>query len=450
MRRHRNHEHREHLEHHEHREHREGGSGGSGEFHGSGRGDGNSGSGGSGGNAARRGGAAGRYGPPVLAVLLLAAGVTACAAPGPVRPPEPAGSSPSAAGGPAAVRAFTLVASGDVLPHDSVIAQARYDAADSAEGYDFRPMLAAVRPVVSTADLAICHMETVYGADGDYRGYPAFTSPPQIARGLAATGYDACSTASNHSLDDGADGIRRTLDAMDTAGLVHHGSARTAQEAERPGRLRAGGAEIAHLAYTYGTNGLEAPEGQPWAVRLIDEQRIVADARAARRAGADIVVLSLHWGTEWQTAPDEQQLALAKSLTAATTGGRPDIDLVLGTHAHVPQAYEKVNGVWVIYGMGDQIAGPMFDYSGARDHRGNMGSIGRFTFSPPAAPGGRWAVTRAEFVPQWYDTGSGRVVDLAAALAEDPGRDDYRAILDTVSEAVLSRGAAKDGLTAAR
>ncbi|MFJ8229778.1 CapA family protein [Streptomyces sp. NPDC094448] len=410
--------------------------------------DRNSGNGRHGRRRPRHGGRLGRYGPPALAVLLLTAGTTACAAPG--REPAKPRTSPSAAPGASATRAFTLVASGDVLPHDSVISRARSDADGSADGYDFRPMLAAVRPVVSAADLAICHMETVYGADGDYQGYPAFTSPPQVARGLAATGYDACSTASNHTLDDGADGIRRTLDAMDTAGLVHHGSARTAEEAALPGRLKAGGAEIAHLAYTYGTNGQPLPDGQPWAVRLIDEQQILDDARAARRAGADVVVLSLHWGTEWQTDPDEQQLTLARSLTAATTGGRPDIDLVLGTHAHVPQAYEKVNGTWVIYGMGDQIAGPMFDYTGARDHRGNMGSIGRFTFAPPKTPGGRWEVTRAEFVPQWYDTDAGRVVNLPAALAEDSGRDDLREVQDGIAETVLSRGAAKHGLTMAR
>ncbi|MEU3597777.1 CapA family protein [Streptomyces sp. NPDC006798] len=390
-----------------------------------------------------------RYGFLALAALLSAAGASACTAPEGGRAAPPAASPPASPS--KAARGFTLVASGDVLPHDSVIARARDDATDpTADGYDFRPMLAAVRPVVSAADLAICHMETVYGADGDYRGYPFFTSPPQIARGLAATGYDGCSTASNHSLDDGADGIRRTLDAMDTAGLVHHGSARTERESTTPARLRAGGAEVAHLAYTYDTNGRPQPEGQPWAVRLIDEERIVADARAARRAGADVVVLSLHWGTEWQTEPDDRQLALARSLTAATTGGRPDIDLILGTHAHVPQAYEKVNGVWVVYGMGDQIAGPMFDYTGARDHRGNMGTIGRFTFAPPKTPGGRWDVVRAEYVPQWYDTDDGRVVNLPAALAEDPGRDDYRAVSETITEAVLGRGAARDGLVAAR
>ncbi|MFH8618875.1 CapA family protein [Streptomyces sp. NPDC017979] len=390
----------------------------------------------------------------IAALLLTAATAAACGAPGEERGRGAApGAARSSTGNDGAerTRSFTLAASGDVLPHDSVIARAADDSTDASSGdHDFRPMLAAVRPVVSTADLAICHMETVYGADGDYRGYPAFTSPPEVARGLAATGYDACSTASNHSLDDGADGIRRTLDAMDTAGLAHHGSARTAQEAATPGWLKAGGAKVAHLAYTYGTNGNESPEGQPWAVQLIDEAKIVADARAARRAGADVVVLSLHWGTEWQTEPDEQQIALARSLTASTTEGRPDVDLILGTHAHVPQAYEKVNGTWVIYGMGDQIAGPMFDYTGARDHRGNQGSIGRFTFAPPARPGERWAVTKAEYVPQWYDTSAGRVVNLPAALAEDPEREDHRSIQDAISEAVLSRGADRDGLVIAR
>jgi poly-gamma-glutamate capsule biosynthesis protein CapA/YwtB (metallophosphatase superfamily) len=209
---------------------------------------------------------------------------------------------------------------------------------------------------------------------------------------LAVTGYDSCSTASNHSLDDGTAGIRRTLGTMDRAGLQHAGSARTAAEARRPAWLTAGAAKVAQLAYTYGTNGLPLPDGQPWAVNLIDEKKIVTDARAARKAGADIVVVSLHWGTEWETDPDVQQLRLGERLTASATAGRPDIDLILGTHVHVPQAYEKVNGTWIIYGMGDQIAGPIVNYSRAADPRGNQGSIGRFTFAPP---GERWVAGRS-------------------------------------------------------
>ncbi|MFI8193474.1 CapA family protein [Streptomyces sp. NPDC085946] len=352
---------------------------------------------------------------------------------------------PPAVGRPAPVATgaagFTLVASGDILPHGSIIERGLFDGGGGA--YDFRPMLSGVRPVVSHADLALCHMETVYGEGGLYTGYPTFRSPPEIAPALAATGYDGCSTASHHTLDDGVDGIRRTLDALDLAGVRHAGSARTEQEAAAVTLHYAGSAKIAHLAYTFPGGDRPLPPDQPWAVNLIDEARIVADARTARQAGADVVVLSVHWGTEWQDAPDERQLDLARRLTAARTGDRPDIDLVLGTHAHVPQAYEKVNGTWVVYGMGNQIAGSMSNDRGVQDPRGNQSTLARFAFSPPARPGERWEVTKAEFVPQWFDVDAGRVVNVNRALAEGAG---LHAVRDRIRDVVLSRGAAQDGL----
>ncbi|HET9383301.1 MAG TPA: CapA family protein [Streptomyces sp.] len=374
--------------------------------------------------------------------LALTAFLVAAAACQADRQDEPGSRAPSAS---ATADGFTLVASGDVLPHSNIIDRARLDG--GGEGYDFAPMLAGIRSVVSGADLALCHMETVYGANGDYAGYPLFKSPPEVARALASTGYDGCSTASNHSLDDGADGIGRTLDAFDRAGLRHAGTARTETEARTPTMLRAGSADVAHLAYTYGLNGITPPADRPWAVNVIDERRILTDARAARKAGAEVVVVSVHWGTEWQDTPDEQQIALARALTASRTGSRPDIDLVLGTHAHVPQAYEKVNGTWVVYGMGDQIAGSMINHAGARDPRGNQSTVGRFTFAPPAAPGGRWRVTRAEFVPQWFDVQAGRVVNLNQALARGL---DVRAVRDRIRTVTLGRGAAADGLRMGR
>ncbi|MFJ4779956.1 CapA family protein [Streptomyces sp. NPDC088762] len=391
----------------------------------------------------------------VLSALLLsaAAGCSAAggsaAGPAPARLAEPGKRTPTSAEGSPAAGGFTLVASGDVLPHTSVIQRAADDA--DGDGYDFRPMFSGVKPLVSAADLALCHMETIYGEEGGpFSGYPAFKSPQEVADGLKDAGYDGCSTASNHTLDDGADGLRRTLDRFDKVGLKHAGSARTAAEAATVTTYTAGSAKVAHLAYTYDTNGYPLPEGQPWAVNLMEQDKIIADARAARKSGADVVLVSLHWGTEWQTEPDETQLTLGRALTASQTGGRPDIDLILGTHAHIPQPYEKVNGTWIIYGMGDQVAGEMFNYTGARDMRGNYGSIGRFTFAPPAAAGQRWQVTKAEFVPQMMDLSSGRVVNLPATLAKDPDRDDYERAQDAISEAVLSRGAAKDGLTMAK
>lgn len=342
---------------------------------------------------------------------------------------------------PGGAPAFTLVATGDVLPHMSIIERARFDSGGS--GYDFRPMLAGARSLVAPAGVALCHMATVYGANGDYTGRPVFKSPPEVAQGLAATGYDSCSTASDHSLDDGTEGIRRTLETLDANGVRHVGSARTVAEANSVTLLRAGPAKVAHLAYTQGTGDFAPPAGQPWAVNLLDEGKIIADARAARKAGADVVVVSLNWGTAWQDAPDERQLDLARRLTASRDGGRPDIDLILGTHAHVPQAYEKVNGTWVVYGLGDEVAGEMYNDAGVQDPRGNESTLGRFTFVPPKRPGGRWEVTRAEFVPLFFDVDAGRVVDLNRALAAGA---EVRSVRDSIRQVVLSRGAAKDGL----
>ncbi|MEU6839447.1 CapA family protein [Streptomyces rubiginosohelvolus] len=385
----------------------------------------------------------------VAAIALLLAVATGCTgqqftAPAPSEPAAARGAGSQGADGP---RPFTLLAAGDVLPHSSVIDQAAADAGGA--GYDFAPMLAGVAPAVSGADLAFCHMETVYGKEGGpYTGYPSFKSPPEIATALRTTGFDSCSTASNHTLDDGAEGVRRTLDALDEAGVRHAGSARTAAEAARPTILPAGpgkgAAKVAHLAYTYGTNDIPLPAGRPWTVNVTDERKIVEEARAARRAGADVVVLSAHWGTEWQDEPDAQQRELAERLTASTDRGRPDIDLIIGTHAHVPQAYEKVNGTWVVYGMGDQIAGAMINYEGAQDPRGNQSSMGRFTFVPPAKPGERWKVRKAEFVPQWYDTVTGRAVNLNASL--DEGAEHLREVRDRIRTVVLGRGADEDGL----
>lgn len=385
----------------------------------------------------------------VAAATLLAATVAGCGSTPEHRPPRGQDGAAAKIGPAQAARhPFTLVASGDILSHDSVIRQARNDA--GGRGYDFRAMLSGAKPLASEADLAICHMETVYGrSGGPFTGYPTFQTPPHVAAAIKATGYDSCSTASNHTMDAGVAGIGRTLGAMDKAGLQHVGSARSARERTRPALMRAGGAKVAQLSYTYGTNGIPVPKDKPWAVNPLDPKRIVADARAARRAGADVVVVSAHWGTEWQQAPNGQQLAVAKQLTRSRSHGRKDIDLVIGTHAHVPQAYEKVNGTWVVYGMGDQIAGKM------DDPRGSMSSAARFTFAPPAdasAKSGRkaeWRVRKAEYVPFFAQTSPRiRAVDLADPAARKGGEraHAYR----TVRKAVLSRGAGKQGLRMGR
>lgn len=363
------------------------------------------------------------------------------------KPASTASATPAAPAAPAG-QPFTLVATGDIIPYPSII-QRSADDADQAGEYDFRKILAGVKPLVSAADLAICHHEIPYGRPGGaYTGYPLFKAPHQLADALKDAGYDSCSTASNHTLDDGYEGLARTLEHLDRVGIPHVGSARSAEEAKAPALMSAGGAKVAQLDYTYGTNGIPLPEGKPWAVNLIDKDRILADARAARAGGANVVVLSVHWGTEWQTAPDEQQRELAEALTASRgTDGLPDIDLIIGTHNHVPQPYEKINGTWVVFGMGDQVA----SFVPADKLRGNQSSVPRFTFAPAAAHAGRWEVVKAEFLTQYSDMGPPFRVVCASCAASDTTlsaakRGEYGRIDQQVTEAVLSRGAGGQGL----
>lgn len=368
------------------------------------------------------------------------------AGPGSTLPPDGSNSAPAQPGSPARQpMSLTITATGDVLAYPSIIAQSEQDAGGS--GHDFGPILADVRPIVSEADLAICHMETPYAPpEGPFTGYPTFAAPPQIASALAAVGYDTCSTASNHSLDGGSAGVRRTLDTLDAAGVRHAGTARDEAEAA-PTIIEVKGVKVAHLSWTYSTNGIPLPDDKPWSVNVIDRDRIIEQARAARAAGAELVVLSVHWGTEWQTEPDEQQRSLSRELTASTHNGVKDLDLILGTHNHVPQAYEQVNGTWVVYGMGNEMA------NFPEKPHGNYSSAARFTFARDAA--GVWTVARARFSPLFSEPGPPfRLVDVNRVLA-DPGTDaSTRARLETVrawvADATISEGGDKTGLTEAK
>jgi len=287
-------------------------------------------------------------------------------------------------------RTFTVVTTGDFLLHMPVQRKAL---AYGGGTYDFSPMLAEIAPVIATADLAFCHMETPLSPDDtDLSGYPMFNAPKEIADAAAAAGWDACSTASNHSLDRGAKGIAATLEQLDRVGLGHVGTARSAQEAATPDLHNAAGVAVAHLNYTYGTNGIPVPADQPWLVNLIDLPRILADARAAKAAGAEIVIVEMHWGNEYQQLPTEEQRTQAAALLDS-----PDVDLVIGQHAHVVQAAEKRGAEYVIYGTGNLLSN-----QGAPDTPvpSQDGVIVAVTFTEQ--PDGSWAQA-VRYSPTWVD-----------------------------------------------
>ncbi len=244
---------------------------------------------------------------------------------------------------PELARRLTISVSGDLLPHLPVVDRAR-----TRDGYDFAPLLRDLRPLVRRADLAFCHVETPLQA-GTPVGYPRFRTPPALAQGIRATGWDACSTASNHTVDQGAAGVRSTIQALERAGVRHTGSAVTRRGGRRILLLRRRGITVAFLSYTQHTNGLPVPH--PWSVNLAAPGRILDDARRARRKGADAVVVNLHWGTEYRHGPDAYQQRLARRLTRGKA-----ITAIVGQHAHVVQPIRRLNGRWVVFGSGNLLS----------------------------------------------------------------------------------------------
>jgi hypothetical protein len=351
---------------------------------------------------------------------------------------ERGGSVPPAQPPPA--RTLTVLASGDVLLHSGLWRQAARDAATSGRsGYDFGPLFAAVQPVVSGVDLAICHLETPIGRpEGPFTGYPIFEVPPQVIPALAGTGYDTCSTASNHSLDRGEAGIRRTLDALDASGVAHAGTHRTEAEWATPTVLRPNGVPVGHLSYTFSFNGLIRPAGKPWLANALDATAILVEARRARAAGAEIVIVSLHWGNEYQRSANDEQVTLARQLLAS-----PDIDLILGHHAHVVQPFERVGDKWVAYGMGNHVA-----WQPQRETTRD-GVLARMTFTEVAP--GRWWVTTAEALATWMSLENPARLVLVPSALVDPAtppamRQACARSLQRTAATLTLRGAAAQGL----
>jgi poly-gamma-glutamate synthesis protein (capsule biosynthesis protein) len=354
-------------------------------------------------------------------------------------PAEPAGGGAATATAattatptPTAPASFTVVATGDVLIHQGGALVQGAAAAGRAQGvdYDFSGVFAAVAPVIGGADLAICHLETPLAPpEGPFEGYPIFATQPQIVDALAGAGYDTCSTASNHSLDGGFVGLVRTLDTLDAGGLGHTGTYRTEQEAQIPHLMTVDGVRVAHLAWTYGLNGIPEPAGRPWAVNDFDPtgpqvDGVLAEAARARAAGAEVVIASVHCCTEYEHDPSSAQTAIAEALLAS-----PDVDLVLGHHAHVVQPFERINGEWVAYGLGNHIA------QQARPVTYDS-VIARFTVT--RGPDGRYAVSTAEAIPTHIQPAG----DGLAVVPTRPGDPAYQ----RVSEVLTRRGAADAGL----
>ncbi len=335
-------------------------------------------------------------------------------------------------------RTATLAFSGDLLPHSPVVAAG---AANADEGWDFRPMFDEVRPILSAADLAICHLESpISSTDSNLSGYPVFNAPRAFLEAAVDAGYDGCSTASNHSYDRGSAGVRSTLDVFDDLPIRQAGMARDAEQDLAPVIYEVNDISVAHISAAYSLNGFSLPADEQYLVDLIDPEQILEEARIAKAAGAEFVVVSLHWGNEYQQAPSAaQDRWLAEILPS------DEVDLIIGHHAHVVQPIDKVGDEWVVFGLGNFLSNQSANCCTAVTQDGMIVIV---TLLENDA--GEIKATGIEYTPTWVDRSDGYVIRVAVG---EPGREGIADILAVSAERteriVSGRLGPDDGLTVA-
>ncbi len=330
---------------------------------------------------------------------------------------------------------FTMSFSGDILIHSFLWERALANGGGSK--YDFAPMFSELAPYVADVDLGVCHVETPM-TSSEPTSYPIFNTPTDLAAGIEASGWDACDTASNHSLDQGQSGVDQTGKALDRSQVAHTGSFPSAPARRKPLILETKGVKIGYLAYTDFTNGIPLPH--PWSVNYVpyDEavgpkvKQILAAAKRDRKAGAEAVIVTMQWGDENSTTPNDSQMALAKALTKS-----PLITAIVGQGPHVVQPIEKINDKFVVFSEGNLVS----NQSAAAGLPAET-QYGLVAILHMVADGKGVHVQRVTYVPTWVRLTDYVVLPVGIGLRKDPANaSSLREAYDTV---VSIAGRAKD------
>ncbi len=251
---------------------------------------------------------------------------------------------------------FTMTAIGDVMCHNTQYFDAYQKEMDE---YDFSYVFEDINRYIKTSDIAIGSLETSFaGKERGYSNYPTFNSPDALAYNLKKLGIDVLSTAGNHCLDMGFDGLSRTIDVLNDADISHLGTYQSQEGRDKILFKYVKGIKIAFINYTYGTNGIPVPSDKPFCVNLIDKDLIKKDIESAKAQNADLIVSCMHWGTEYKTSANPEQKELADFLF------QNGVDIILGNHPHVLEPMEKrtvtledgsTKDGFVIYALGNFI-----------------------------------------------------------------------------------------------
>ncbi|QKF64982.1 CapA family protein [Campylobacter corcagiensis] len=236
-----------------------------------------------------------------------------------------------------------IIVVGDIMTHKPQIDYAKINA-----GYDFSPQFSNIKDFLKSADLVVGNFESASNPNLAYKGYPLFNTPPEIFKALKDAGFHALSTANNHALDAGIDGIFSTNEAIKNAGLFSFGTGK-----QKELILDVKGVKIALLSYSYGYNGLEnsISLNEKKFINFLDEDQIQKDIEKMSKLGADFIMVFPHWGVEYQSFSSKSQQILAKKMINF------GVNAVIGNHPHVTQeiSWDVQNG-FIAYSCGNFIS----------------------------------------------------------------------------------------------
>ena len=241
----------------------------------------------------------------------------------------------------------SLVMVGDALLHSSV-----YNDAYKDGKYDFTNQLELIRPIIKNYDLAFYNQETVLGGtELGLSDYPTFNSPKEFGDNMLDIGFNIVNLATNHTIDRGEKAIISSCDYWNSKKdkVLFAGSYCSKEQQDEIKIKEKNGIKYTMLSYTYGTNGIKVPEGKEYLVNLYSDEKAKEDIKKVRDK-VDLLLVSMHWGTEYRTEPTEEQKREAKYL--ADLG----VDIIIGTHPHVIEPIEYIDDTLVIYSLGNFIS----------------------------------------------------------------------------------------------
>jgi poly-gamma-glutamate synthesis protein (capsule biosynthesis protein) len=242
----------------------------------------------------------------------------------------------------------TLGAVGDIILHNRVYEDAKLPNG----GYSFNKMFTLVKDMLHKPEIVIANQESITGGtELGLSSFPIFNSPHEIGDALLDAGVNFITMANNHTMDKREKGILSAIAYWDKIGMEHNGAYKSQEDRDLIRTMTKNEITFAFLAYTYGTNGIPVPEDKPYLVNIAQEDLMRQDIQRAKGLG-DVVVVSMHWGIEYQAMPSTEQLRLANLL--AEMGA----DIVVGTHPHVLQPFawiQRMDGhkTFVMYSLGN-------------------------------------------------------------------------------------------------